>query len=105
MKYEIDQISSKEFAPGFHGKMIHTSSMTLAYWNIEKGATLPEHHHHHEQVINLLEGRFAMNIGGKEYEFGAGDVFVINSNIPHSGKALTSCKILDVFSPAREDYM
>ena len=33
-----------------------------------------------------------------------GDVIVIPSNIPHSGRALTKCILMDVFSPVREEY-
>jgi quercetin dioxygenase-like cupin family protein len=33
-----------------------------------------------------------------------GSVAVIPSNARHSGKAVTACRILDVFYPLREDY-
>ena len=34
----------------------------------------------------------------------AGQVFVIPPDVPHSGRALTRCRVLDVFAPVREDY-
>jgi quercetin dioxygenase-like cupin family protein len=33
-----------------------------------------------------------------------GEVAVIASNVPHSGKALTKCYIIEAFHPVREDY-
>ncbi len=77
--------------------------MTHAYWSIEKGAELPEHSHTHEQVVNILEGKFEMTVGGELKIIEPGDIIVIPSNIPHTGRALTKCRILDVFSPVRED--
>jgi quercetin dioxygenase-like cupin family protein len=55
-------------------------------------------------VTNLLEGRFEMVVGGERMLLEAGQAVVIPSNVPHSGKALTNCRILDVFSPVREDF-
>jgi quercetin dioxygenase-like cupin family protein len=34
----------------------------------------------------------------------AGDVVVIPGGVTHSARSLTPCRILDVFSPVREDY-
>ena len=100
----ISQQASREVIPGFHGRFVHSESMTHAYWEIESAAALPEHAHHHEQVLNLLEGEFELTAAGKTMRLKAGDVVVLHSNVPHSGKALTKCKIIDVFSPARDDY-
>ncbi|MEM7106611.1 MAG: cupin domain-containing protein [Bacteroidota bacterium] len=99
----IFELESKEVMPGFKGKFIHSEQMTHAYWDIEAGAELPEHYHVHEQVANILEGEFEFTVNGEVRICKAGDVVVLRSNIPHSGKALTDCKILDVFSPRRED--
>ena len=100
----LSEMQSREIMPGFLAKMIHTAQTTHAYWQITKGASLPEHAHVHEQVLNLLEGEFELVLDGTPHRLTAGDVLVIPSNVPHSGKAHTDCRILDVFSPVREDY-
>ena len=99
----LDSIKEKEVVKGFRGKFIHSENMTHAYWSIDKGADLPEHAHPHEQVVNILEGKFEMTVGGEKMTIQPGDIIVIPSNIPHTGKAITDCRILDVFSPVRED--
>ena len=52
----------------------------------------------------LLEGEIELTADGTTQVLSAGNVLVIPSNAVHSGKALTACRILDVFYPVREDY-
>lgn len=101
----LSEVPSREIMTGFAAKMIHTAQTTHAYWQIAKGAELPEHAHVHEQIVNLLEGEFELVLDGIPHRLMAGDVLVIPSNVPHSGTAVTDCRILDVFSPVREDLM
>ena len=100
----LDDIHAKEIRPGFFGKMIHGDKSTLAFWEIKKGSVLDEHYHFHEQITHLLEGKMLMIIGDKEYLLTPGTVHVIPSNMPHSAIALEDCKVIDSFSPARDDY-
>src|SRR5690606_10696585 len=93
-----------ENSPGFHGKMIHSDHMTLAFWEVDKGAIGAEHRHHNEQILHVLEGEFEFAMGGKTQVCKAGDSVMIPSNALHGGKAITKCRLMDVFSPAREDY-
>lgn len=104
MDYRLDDIPSREYFPGFHGKMIHMQHMTLAFWEVEQGAEVPGHSHHNEQVMKVLEGRFEFTLEGIRSEYSPGDLVVIPPNAMHSGKALTACKLMDVFCPVREDY-
>ncbi|QLG46022.1 cupin domain-containing protein [Costertonia aggregata] len=97
-------IAPKEIMPGYHGKLVHTNNMTLVFWNVEKDAVVPEHHHVHEQIMHVIEGKFEFTLDGKTRIYGAGDIVPIASNLPHSGKAITPCRLMDVFSPAREEY-
>jgi quercetin dioxygenase-like cupin family protein len=101
---DLESIESKELVPGFQARMVHTENMTLAYWDIDEGSLLPDHSHPHEQVANLIEGELELIVDGEAHQLTPGKVFVIPSNVPHSGKALTACKVIDVFYPVREDY-
>lgn len=101
---DLESVEERELIPGYHARFVHSDQMTFAYWNIDAGAALPEHDHHHEQVANVLEGEFELNVGGETRVLRPGMVALIPSNVPHSGVAITNCRILDVFYPIREDY-
>ena len=100
----LSEIQSKEIMPGYHGKMVHSKEMTWAFWDVEKDAEVPEHHHIHEQIMHVLEGRFEFTVDGKTGVYVPGDVVIIPSNVAHSGKALSPCKLMDVFCPSRDEY-
>lgn len=104
MNLALSDIETKEIMPGYHGKMIHGETMTLAFWEVEKGATVPEHSHINEQIMHVLEGDFEFKVAGVTKTYGPGELVIIPPNIPHSGKALTPCKLMDIFSPVREAY-
>jgi quercetin dioxygenase-like cupin family protein len=76
----------------------------MAYWEIEAGSELPLHDHPHEQIVNVLEGELQLTVEGETKILRPGSVAVIASSIPHSGKAITDCRVLDAFHPVREDY-
>jgi len=104
MIYNLDQIKSKEIIPGFKGQFVHGEKMTIANWNVEKGAVLPEHCHVHEQITKVIQGEFEMTIESKTLVLQPGMIVTIPSNAKHSGLALTDCILTDVFSPARPEY-
>jgi quercetin dioxygenase-like cupin family protein len=100
----LSDAPAREVMPGFHGRFVHSERMTLAYWEIDAGAVLQRHAHPHEQVAHVLEGTFEMTVGGVTHRLEVGDVAVVPPDAPHSGSALTRCRIVDVFCPVREDY-
>ena len=101
---KLSDLETREVVPGFKAKFVHSDQLTIAFWEIRAGASLPEHSHHHEQTVNVMEGRFNLIVDGDLHELEPGTAVVIPPNTPHSGKAVTNCRIIDVFFPVREDY-
>ena len=104
MKLNLSNIASKEIMPGYHGKLVHTKTMSLVFWEVEKDAVVPKHHHVHEQIMHVIKGEFEFTLDGDTKIYYPGDIVPIPSMTPHSGKALTPCELMDVFSPARDEY-
>lgn len=101
---QLSDIEEKEIVPGFHGRFVHSENMTSAYWRIEKGAILPEHAHPHEQVSTVMEGQLELTLEGETRLLDTGTVAVIPPNVKHAGRAVTACRVVDVFYPIREEY-
>lgn len=94
----------REPMPGFVGRFSTGLTMTSVNWTIAAGATLPEHAHPHEQISHVLAGEFEFTIGNETQRLGPSMVAVVPPNVTHSGRAVTECRIIDVFHPVRDDY-
>ncbi len=101
---DLKDIEEREIVPGYRAKFVHSEDMTLAYWDVDPGAELPEHSHPHQQIANVLEGKFEFTVDGDTRVLEPGMIAVIPGGVPHRGKALTPCRLVDAFHPAREDY-
>jgi quercetin dioxygenase-like cupin family protein len=102
---KVSDIKSREMAPGFHGRFFRSANMTVAYWDIKAGSSIPVHHHVHEMIVNVIEGKLKLTIDQDTQVLEAGMAAVIPSNVPHTATGVTDCKVIDVFYPLREDYV
>ncbi|MBT8378799.1 MAG: cupin domain-containing protein [Ignavibacteria bacterium] len=103
-KVELCNKMETEIFPGFYAKFVHSDNVTISYVRIDEGADAPEHAHPHEQICQVIEGKFELTVEGKTYKMETNDVVVIPSNVKHSAKAFTACKVVDTFYPIREDF-
>lgn len=97
-------LPAKSVFPGITGHYAHLDRMTCGEVTLEAGATVPTHQHPHDQLTYVLSGRFEFTLGSETLVMESGMAAVIPGGTPHSGRALTVCRVLDVFSPTREDY-
>lgn len=101
---ELKSLPVKEQIKGFHGRAIHTGTMSFIYWTVDAGAAIPIHSHLHQQVAHVIKGQFELTVADETRVLEPGTVAVIPPHVPHGGKAITECYLLDVFQPERDDY-
>ncbi|MBB3967858.1 cupin domain-containing protein [Mucilaginibacter phyllosphaerae] len=101
---QFSDIPVKEIAPGFFSKLIHTANNTINFIEVKAGNSVPDHQHIQEQLSFVIEGEFELTVDGEVQMLDTGLFAVIPPNVRHSGMAITDCKLIDVFSPVREDY-
>jgi len=97
-------IPVKEIAPGFFSTLIHTDTNTINFIDVKAGNAVQLHQHIHQQCTFVLEGKFELTVNGDPQLLEPGFFAIIPSNAVHGGRAVTDCKLLDIFSPVREDY-
>ena len=85
--------------------LAHTDQVMLTEHELEKGAVLPEHNHPHEQLVYLISGKLLLEMGEEKIELNPGDSAAVPSNLNHKAVALEKSVALDIFSPARKDYL
>jgi quercetin dioxygenase-like cupin family protein len=85
--------------------LAHSEKVMLTEHTLKKGAVLPEHNHPHEQIIYLLSGELLLEVNGESIPLSPGDSVAVPSNINHKATALKESVALDIFAPARNDYL
>ena len=83
-----------------HGKTMYQMVATLA-----AGSRMPAHSHPQEQIVHILEGKMRLIVEGVPHELSTGDSFYLASNVPHGVETLSATRVLDTFSPPRDDYL
>ena len=72
----------------------------------EKGGWGAMHSHPHEQIGYVIEGSLVYHEEGKEdVTLHAGDSYIVAPNVMHGIDCLTEVKLLDIFTPMREDFV
>lgn len=69
------------------------------------GARGALHHHPHIQATLVQSGRFSFTVAGKTFEVGPGDCFVVPPNAEHGCVCLEPGRLVDSFTPRRDDFL
>lgn len=73
--------------------------------SLEAGSKMPEHKHPQEQLVHIISGRMKLIVQGTPHELVAGDSFYLDSNVPHGVETVEATRVLDTFSPPRDEYL
>ena len=99
-----NDIESEQLTPLVHRQYLSTPPVTLARFQLKKGAFVPTHQHVNEQVSYVVSGALKFVFPDKELTVRAGEVLCIPSELPHSAEAVEDCYAIDIFTPARQDW-
>jgi quercetin dioxygenase-like cupin family protein len=92
--------------PGLRRRVLaHDAKMMLVEHEMEVGWAGARHSHPHDQAVYVVEGRLRFSCGEESFEVGRGDSFIVKGGLEHQAWALEPSRVLDVFTPAREDYL
>lgn len=101
----LTSLPVKELFNGtIRGHYAHLERSTFGEVHLAEGTVVPLHQHAHEQVTYVIEGRFEFTVGNETRILGPGEAALIPPEVPHGGKTLTPVRVIDVFTPVREDY-
>jgi quercetin dioxygenase-like cupin family protein len=103
MKRENPRI---EICPGIKRRTVaNGKTMYQMVATLEAGSHMSAHSHAQEQIVHILEGGMRLIVDGVAHELSTGDSFYLGSNVPHGVEVNVPTRVLDTFSPPREDYL
>jgi quercetin dioxygenase-like cupin family protein len=74
-------------------------------FGFDEGAVGALHSHPHVQASYVVEGTMEVTIGDVTTVMGQGGSFIVPPNVAHGVKALTPVRLVDCFTPRRDDYL
>ena len=107
---------SKVFAKPGEGKVVQLDGssrrvildlpdLMLVEFVFEKGAVGALHSHPHRQTSYVAEGTFEVTIDGVTETIDAGGGYIVPSGLVHGVKAITAGRLIDTFTPRRDDFL
>lgn len=104
--WKTDTAEWRDLGGGVRRRMMgHDDRIMMVEVEFDKGAVGAVHTHPHSQSSLIEHGMFEVTVGGQTAVLHAGDGFFVPSGVEHGVRALEAGTIVDVFAPAREDFL
>jgi len=84
--YSADSIVSKT--------IVDKPTGTITLFSFDKGQKLSEHTSPYDAVVQVLDGRASLTIGGQIQQVPAGEIIIMPANVPHAVDAEERFKML-----------
>lgn len=79
--------------------------LMLVEFTFEAGGIGALHSHPHLQTSYVAEGTFEVTIDGVTETIAAGGAYIVPTGLVHGVRALTAGKLIDSFTPRRDDFL
>jgi quercetin dioxygenase-like cupin family protein len=100
-----DDIPQEQINPTIARQFMSGEQVTVAKFELKRGAVVPRHAHLNEQVSYIVSGALKFLFDDREVIVRGGEVVQIPPNVPHAAEAVDDTMAIDVFSPIRQDWI
>jgi quercetin dioxygenase-like cupin family protein len=85
--------------------ILSTPELMLVEFVFDEGGVGALHSHPHVQTSYIAKGTFEVTIDGTTETISAGGGYIVPSGLLHGVKALTAGRLIDTFTPRRDDFL
>lgn len=107
MYTENKDVVSQDLGGGVTRKILsYSENLMTVELQFQKGSIGAKHSHPHEQIGYVISGRLIYQEEGcEDKELQTGDTYYVKPNAVHGIEVLEDTKLLDIFTPMREDFV
>jgi len=106
MLVQAGSVPLMQVGEGIHRRVLgHDADLMMVEVRFAKGAVGALHNHPNRQVTYVASGKFEVTIVHESTVLRAGDSFFVPPSAEHGVVALEGGTLVDVFSPARGDFL
>jgi quercetin dioxygenase-like cupin family protein len=101
------EIASETVDPGKVARKVraHGPRIMIVEVSFVTGGVGPEHEHPHDQATYCLAGEFSFTVGAEMRTLKPGDSVFIPGGARHGTTCLAEGRLLDTFTPRRDDFL
>jgi unsaturated pyranuronate lyase len=100
-----DDVHPMSTAAGVEMRPMFGEGFLTCWVKLEPGAGVAEHAHVHEQIGVITAGSLTVTAEGETRTLGAGEAYLVASNIPHGATAgPDGAELVETFVPVREEF-
>lgn len=93
-------------APGNRRRvLVSRPELMQVEFAFDMGAVGALHSHPHVQASYVAEGTFEVTIGDVTSVLSVGGSYIVPPNVVHGVRALTAGRLVDCFTPRRDDFL
>jgi len=101
-----EKAQESEPEPGLKRRVLaYNDKLFVAEHEMKKGWVGTVHSHPHDQVVYMVRGHLTVTCQGRTFDVRPGDTFAVRGGVEHGASAVEDSLVVDVFTPAREDYI
>lgn len=106
MVYDLYDIPMTSLAPGAYARLVSGKNMQFSFISMDPNSVFPYHIHPEEQMMFVLRGGCDEILVDTKQAMKTNDVVRIPGNMIHAAEiGELGCDALDIFWPARADYL